>query len=635
MKRKMLRSFAVLAAGVGLVVCAEAANYPEQDPARVAAIASRLPERPGSPAPRPSDRTAWAFLANDPAAATFIAEAAKQIGCPIPELPDELYLEFRRNGNRSHYERPFFKKLTTFNLFMLAEALEWKGRFVPEIKRYLEAILAEKTWTLPAHDKRLDSFEGRKPLVKLFSTQRAWVVSYAIDWFGEVLPPDLVARAKAECRRRILDPYLKACGSLEQVKETECNWFWGTANWSPVCHAGCVATALILAEDRRERAACIEAAERAMPYYLSGFTDDGYCSEGMAYWDYGFGNYTALVSLVGQTTGWFVDLGARTPKAARVAAYAMSFQLEPGLSPRFADGGGDPERALVEMAHRFWPDSIPASVADCPLLAGTTTNYGQYPSCPTLAMRAFGPKGWRGTKALSDKLPARTEFECAQVYLMRPGDGKEGLALALKGGHNAEFHNHNDVGTYAISFKGEILAGDVGGEQYTARTFSAHRYDSDVLNSFGHPVPRIGGGLQLKGPSYAAKVVRTSFGPEKDEVVLDLKGAYSCPALKQLERTFIYNRVQGTVTIRDEVAFSEPIAFDVPVTTLVRVEKSGEGLVLVGQKAKLRTSVRVEGGNWSWDEHILENGRPSTPRRMAVTFEKPVTKALVEFTFAP
>ena len=130
-------------------------------------------------------------------------------------------------------------------------------------------------------------------------------------------------------------------------------------------------------------------------------------------------------------------------------------------------------------------------------------------------------------------------------------------------------------------------------------------------------------------------VSRLSFGPEKDEVVLDLKGAYSCPALKKLERTFIYNRAQGTVTIRDEVSFSEPIAFDVPVTTLVRVEKSGEGLVLVGRKAKLRAAVRVEGGNWSWDEHILENGRPTTPRRMAVTFEKPVTKALVEFTFAP
>ena len=69
--------------------------------------------------------------------------------------------------------------------------------------------------------------------------------------------------------------------------------------------------------------------------------------------------------------------------------------------------------------------------------------------------------------------------------------------------------------------------------------------------------------------------------------------------------------------------------------TLVRAEKSGEGLVLVGEKAKLHASVCVEGGDWSWDERILENGRSTTPRRVAVTFENPVTKALVEFTFAP
>lgn len=613
------------------------APYPKQDSTRVEAIAAHLPELPGTPAPRPSNRADWAFLATDSASVPFVDEAAKRIEESIPELADELYLEFLRNGNRSRYEVPFFRRLVNLNLFMLAEALEWNGRFVPGIKRYLEAILDEKTWTVPAHDRNLDSFEGRKPLIRLFSAQRAWVVAYAIDWFGEVLPPDLVARAKAECRHRIVDPYLKACGSLEQVAETGCSWFFGSANWTPVCHAGCVATALILAEDRRERATCIEAAERAMPYYFSGFTEDGYCSEGMDYWNYGFGNYTALVSLVGQATGWFVDLGARMPKVARVAAYAMNFQLEPGLSPHFADGGGNPERSLLEMVHRFWPDSIPASAANCPLLAGTTTNYGQYPACNTLAMRAFGPKGWRGTKVLSDTLAARTEFDCAQVYLMRPGDGKEGLALALKGGHNAEFHNHNDVGTYAISLNGEILAGDVGGEAYTARTFSSQRYDSDVLSSFGHPVPRIGGGLQPHGRQYAAQVLRKSFLSEKDEVVLDLRGAYSCPALERLERTFIYNRAQGAVTIRDEVAFSEPTAVDVPFTTLARVMKLKHApmFVLVGQKSKLMVKVCVEGGDWSWDKRTLENGCSTTPRRVAVAFDRPVTAAIVEFTFTP
>ena len=40
----------------------------------------------------------------------------------------------------------------------------------------------------------------------------------------------------------------------------------------------------------------------------------------------------------------------------------------------------------------------------------------------------------------------RSVFPQSQVYLMRPGGGKDGIALGLKGGHNGELHNHNDVG---------------------------------------------------------------------------------------------------------------------------------------------------------------------------------------------
>lgn len=654
MKSKVVICLAMGVAWSCVDVCMAARNiksperYPVQNSARVDAIAAMLPEKPGTPAPRPSDRSAWAALSNDPGAARIVAEAEKLCGKPIPELPDELYLEFRRNGNRSHYQASFFRRLHAFNALMLAEALEWKGRFVPEIRRRLESILDEKAWTLPAHDRQLDCFEGRKPLVKLFSSQRAWTVAYAIDWFGGVLPAELVSRAKAECRRRILEPYLTACRDNGQVRPSGCNWFFGPANWTPVCHAGCVGLSLIISDDRRERAECIEAAERAMPFYLAGFSDDGYCSEGMAYWDYGFGHYVALVSIVEQATGGKVKLGADTPKAARVAAYAVGFQLEKGLSPRFADGGGDPERALMDMAHGFWPDAVPAAYAGCPPLSGTMSNYGALPPCCMVAMRAWQKNAKckienvkssispNPTPAANYQLPAITEFTDGQVYILRPGCGKDGISLALKGGHNAEFHNHNDVGTYAVALNGEILAGDVGGEAYTARTFSAHRYDGDVLNSFGHPVPRIGGGLQMYGRQFAAKVLRTEFGTEKDVVELDLKGAYSCPALKRLVRRFVYHRAKGMVTVRDEVEFSEPIAFDVPVTTLMRAERTAEGLTLTGRRSKMSVTVAATGGEWAWEERVLDNGgKHSTPRRIAVTFARPVTNAAVEFTFAP
>ena len=42
-----------------------------------------------------------------------------------------------------------------------------------------------------------------------------------------------------------------------------------------------------------------------------------------------------------------------------------------------------------------------------------------------------------------------------------------------------------------------LIALDAGGEDYTSRTFSSRRYESQALNSFGHPVPRVAGAMQL------------------------------------------------------------------------------------------------------------------------------------------
>ena len=624
----------VVACAVAGAGAAFGGGFPAQNPARVDEIAAHLAERPGTPAPRPSDRAAWAGLAGAPQAANLIETAARASRAAIPELPDELYREFSRNGNRSHYESPYFRIGTNFNILMLGEALEWKGRFIPHIQRHLEAILAQKAWTVPAHDQRLDCLEGRKPLVKLFSTQRGWLVAYAVDWFGDRLPPELVARAKAECRRRILDPYLAACRDLNKIRETECTWFFGKANWSPVCHAGCLGMALALLDDRRERAECIEAAERAMPYYISGFKDDGYCSEGMAYWNYGFGHYVELVSMAIQATGGFSDIGSGEAKVARVAAFASGFQLEKGLSPHFADGGGAPSLSVMEMTHRFWPQSVPDSYADLPVLAGTTCNYGPYAACCTVAIRAFGPKGTVAKGGMSEQLPASTAFPDSQVFIFRPEHGAEGFALAAKGGHNGEFHNHNDIGSYAISLRGKVLAGDVGGEPYTRRTFSNRRYESEVLNSYGHPVPRVGGELQGTGSRFAAKVLKVSSESGRDEVALDISGAYTCKALKSFVRTFIYDRNAGTVMVRDEASFSSPTALDVPVTTYVMAKRSGDGWILSGAKSALELTATATGGEWAWEDREIDNSKPRKPHRLAVTFAKPVTDATVEFRFS-
>jgi type I restriction enzyme M protein len=94
-------------------------------------------------------------------------------------------------------------------------------------------------------------------------------------------------------------------------------WHVGTSNWNAVCTAGVVGAALAAVESRKDRAVYVAAAERSMEFFLSGFTDDGYCSEGMGYWNYGFGHFVMLSETLVQATGGKLDLLANKKAAHR------------------------------------------------------------------------------------------------------------------------------------------------------------------------------------------------------------------------------------------------------------------------------------------------------------------------------
>ncbi len=129
------------------------------------------------------------------------------------------------------------------------------------------------------------------------------------------------------------------------------------------------------------------------------------------------------------------------------------------------------------------------------------------------------------------------------------------MGVALKGGHNDEHHNHNDVGSYVFCIGDSMTLVDPGAEVYTRRTFSAERYVSNVLNSFGHPVPRVAGQLQKTGRSAAAKVLKLELADDQDTLQFDLTSAYPVKTLKQLTRTFVFQRSSGSLTVTDEVKF--------------------------------------------------------------------------------
>src|SRR5512142_2657979 len=98
----------------------------------------------------------------------------------------------------------------------------------------------------------------------------------------------------------------------------------------------------------------------------------------------------------------------------------------------------------------------------------------------------------------------------------------EGLYLAAQGGHNAESHNHNDVGNFIVFAGGKPVVIDIGVETYTAKTFSARRYEIWTMQSAYHNLPTIGGAMQQAGREYQARDVRYQADDRAAEMSLDI-----------------------------------------------------------------------------------------------------------------
>ena len=595
-------------------------------PARIDEIAAWLPERPAADGARITDRAAWDRLAATPHGAREVKAAAALLSRPVPDAPDAEYLEFSQNGNRSRYQTSLFRRMGGFRRLVVAECLEDRGRFIPKIADYVDAFAAQRSWTLPAHDGTLTCFNGASH-VDLVSGEISLTLAFCSDWLGDRLPVATRAKIRAEVERRTFRPHLDHARGVRKIPGHW--WLHAGNNWNSVCNACVVRAALALVEDRRLRAEFVAIAEASVPFALKGYTNDGYCSEGMGYWNYGWGHHLQMGLSVRAATGGRVDLFA-DPKCKTVMRYAYGFQILNGQSPHFADGGGNADAANLALGRQIWPDLVNTAALKSPAFSG-------YPA--VFSLRAFGQEPAPVAPTL-DILPPRSWFPDAQVLLARARHPEQTLTFGVgfKGGHNAELHNHNDIGSYYVMLDGVEMTGDPGGEVYTRRTFSKDRYVSKVLNSYGHPVPVVGGQLQRTGRAAAAKVLRASFTDAKDEVAIEYAAAYAVPALKSLVRTLAFDRVRNVLTVSDRIVCTAPTAFEVPVITYRTWRKNAAATAFTFDKSattqrKLEMAVAASAPVRFREERIENPSRPDV-QRLAFAFEAPVTEATFTTTFS-
>ncbi len=110
----------------------------EQD--RIEEIAALLSEKPAGFGLPTANRQAWKQLLKNDSFRRRIRDAEELLGKPIPDQPDDLYLDFSRTGNRTRWQRVSGLRRGRVTALALAECLENEGRFVPAFEEVVGVL---------------------------------------------------------------------------------------------------------------------------------------------------------------------------------------------------------------------------------------------------------------------------------------------------------------------------------------------------------------------------------------------------------------------------------------------------------------------------------------------------------------
>ncbi len=565
-----------------------------------------LPRAQFAPLPTAGQREVWDNLSDD--VRRMIVRAGEgYLDFQWPMLPAVRYMDFARNGNRNRYEKVYFQRRHAVGSLALAECAERQGRFVDELINGLWAICEESSWVVPAHN----TFRNDQPLpdrstrnIDLFAAETgallSWIV-YLLQPALDDVTPLIIQRIKHEMGWRILEPYVQDDGF----------WWMGFVrrpvnNWNPWCNSNCLSAVLLLEDDSQARVEGVAKSLKSLDMFLDDYHPDGGCDEGTSYWGVAGGSLFDCLELLRLATDGGIDVYDQ-PLIQNIGRYLYRAHIADDYFMNFADGGakvtiyGDlvqrygrriGDEKLVNLgiaAFQAHPDHVLTSSSWFPVfrILPHVLNYAdlQAHSVTTPDVRDVWLDG-------------------IQVMAVREQEGScRGLYLAAKGGHNAESHNHNDVGQFLVYSDGSPILIDVGVETYTKKTFSDRRYEIWTMQSAYHNLPTVNGFQQQPGREAQASDVAYHADNAQVGFSLDIAPAYPESAgMISWKRTCRFSRGElAAIEIVDACALQEATD-DLALSLMTCCQHNLEqpGIILFhGQDGQDGQDVRLDyDGDW-------------------------------------
>jgi len=510
----------------------------------------------------PLDAPEWITAREKPAVRKWVEQIEKlannELSGPMPPLTDEMYAAFFKTGERLTFESVYFDRrriLARAAIMVLCGDPAKRSAFIASLIRKIEEIMAEESWTFPAHAWTEPT--GKDPMkIDLFAAETANLMGELITLFGALIPEALHGRIRERLRVQFFENYLR--GHADFV------WTKLPMNWNAVCHQGVLGAALAVERDTGILAAMLELAGRYLRIFVSGFGEDGSTSEGPGYWSYGFGRYAELNEQLETATGGALSLFGESGHIRRIAMFAPALVFSKNHLVNFSDGGHDgtlPAPLLGYLGKRL---KFPILQEEAlPIYRDLVQNgidvSGQRCDLFSLCRLILRCPDSGAIEKAREPMRADVYFADYGAVVARGNDAAGNLwEFAAKGGHNDEHHNHNDCGSFILNLNGQPAIIEIGAPEYNRKYFGtpAERYSVLAARSLGHSVPFVNGVEQGAGAAFAALVEACELEAERIRFSVNLTNCYPAGACcRKLVRTFTFEKKAGLLRVCDSFEF--------------------------------------------------------------------------------
>lgn len=506
------------------------------------------------PFPNYTDRESWDKLLGDNKSAV-IKRGENKLKYQWKPLLATDFLEYERSGNRNIMQTPNSNNTNALSDLVVAELAEGKGRFMEQIINGVFFQCERTSWVLSAH---LASYQKTKraipdhedQVIDLGSGDLAGLLAWTHYFFNkefDKVDPAISKRLHKELYDKIINVY----------RTDDRFWWMGFKlrpdgiinNWNPWCNFNVLQCMMLLENDPEQLSKDVYRTMQSTDKFINYVNQDGACEEGPSYWGHAAGKLYDYLKILKLGTGGKLDF-FKEPLIKNMGEYMPRTYVGNDWVVNFADASAlfSSDASLIYRYGEAVNSSEMMGFGAHLVQDGKNSLSTGLDIFRRLESIEYDGK-IKATKSVVNT-PEFIEYPETQFYYLR---NKSGFFLATKGGHNAESHNHNDIGTVSLYYDNQPILIDVGVGTYTRQTFGPERYSIWTMRSLYHNLPMINGQEQQFGREYVASDIK--LNKSKKEFSVNLAKAYSSEAkINNWNRT--YQLLNNGLEIRDDFSLS-------------------------------------------------------------------------------